>query len=374
MAIESLSRNQETAWRERHLPQVEQVAEGTWAIPVPIPNNPLVYTYCYALAEDSGVSLIDPGWDGAEQLEALTSGLASIGYSLSEVNGVAITHYHRDHIGLVPAIVAANSDIWLAIHGQDLKSLRSFRDRQKSMRTGAAVGHDVAAEYGVPAERRAEINGPSPKDRAKNSAKDKKDKAGRPSSYQVPAMPEGITLLADGSPLPLSGRTVTGMWTPGHTYGHTSFRETNSSGELFYSGDHVLPTITPNIGLDSGFLTHSLANYLASLQRMSELGADTTVLPAHGFRFTGLRDRATEIADHHATRLDEVRARAAETDDHSVYSIAQGMHWARGFEALHDFNLYAALAETAAHMYYLDMPVGGHAVSDETPDRLDVEL
>jgi hypothetical protein len=37
--------------------------------------------------------------------------------------------------------------------------------------------------------------------------------------------------------------------------------------------------------------------------------------------------------------------------------MCRGMQWARGFDGLDGFQLYAALMETAAHMHYLDMPV-----------------
>jgi hypothetical protein len=81
------------------------------------------------------------------------------------------------------------------------------------------------------------------------------------------------------------------------------------------------------------------------------------VAPAHGYRFEGLQVRADQLTAHHGQRLDELRARAQQTDDHSVYSMCRGMQWARGFDGLDGFQLYAALMETAAHMHYLDMPV-----------------
>ena len=62
MPIETLSPQQSHAWKDRVLPAVEEVAEGVWAIPVPIPNNPLVFTYCYAIADGAGVaSVLDDG-------------------------------------------------------------------------------------------------------------------------------------------------------------------------------------------------------------------------------------------------------------------------------------------------------------------------
>ena len=52
-----LSAAQAQAWKDRVLPVPEQIAEGTWAIPVPIPDNPLRYTYSYLLAADDGVAV-----------------------------------------------------------------------------------------------------------------------------------------------------------------------------------------------------------------------------------------------------------------------------------------------------------------------------
>ncbi|WP_210603374.1 MBL fold metallo-hydrolase [Brevibacterium oceani] len=364
MAIESLSAEQSAAWKDRVLPPVERVAEGVWAVPVPIPNNPLVYTYCYAIADGSGVVLIDPGWDGKNQYRALTSALADLGFTVADIHGIAITHYHRDHIGLVPALLAENPDAWVAMHGEDLRSIKRFYTNAVDMGTGVDPNLNIARAYGVPEDRWAEVEslqvGSSKAGRSAKTGKSAEaGEATDPMSLYRQAMsrlPETIHVLDDGTELPLDDGTITAMWTPGHTYGHSTF--VRADDDLLFSGDHVLPTITPNIGLDSGAITHSLGDYLRSLEKLAQLDANVAVLPAHGFRFTGLHDRKVELVEHHHERLDEIRARMDATDDHSVYSIAQGLHWSRGFDSLHNFNLFAALAETAAHMHYLGIDLG----------------
>ncbi|UVI35656.1 MBL fold metallo-hydrolase [Brevibacterium spongiae] len=362
MAIETLSSRQSAAWKDRVLPPVEKVAEGVWAAPVPIPNNPLVYTYCYAIADGSGVVLIDPGWDGKDQYLALTSALADLGFKPTDIHGIAITHYHRDHIGLVPALLAKNPSAWIAMHGEDLRSIKRFYTNAVDLGTGIDPNINIARAYGVPEDRWGEVEslqvGSS---RAKDAneaggAKDPKREALSFYQQALRQMPETVRVLDDGTELPLADGTVRALWTPGHTYGHSAF--VRDDDNLLFSGDHVLPTITPNIGLDSGAITHSLGDYLRSLEKIAQLDEDVSVLPAHGFRFSGLHDRKAELVDHHHERLDEIRARMEATDDHSVYSIAQGLHWSRGFDSLHNFNLFAALAETAAHMHYLGIDLG----------------
>lgn len=352
MAIETLSSAQSAAWKDRVLPAVEKVAEGVWAIPVPIPNNPLVYTYCYAIADGSGLILIDPGWDGKDQYLALTSALESLGFTVANVHGIAITHYHRDHIGLVPALLHKNPDMWVAMHGEDLHSIKRFFTQSVDLGTGIDPSINIAQAYGVPEDRWAEVES------LQVGSKKGKGTAGSKDDFALlmGSMPDSITILDDGAALPLESGSIRALWTPGHTYGHSVF--VRDEDQLLFSGDHVLPTITPNIGLDSGAITHSLDDYLGSLDKIGDLDADVAVLPAHGFRFQGLHDRKQELIEHHQQRLGEITERMEATEDHSVYSIAQGLHWSRGFESLHNFNLFAALAETAAHMHYMDIDVG----------------
>ena len=88
------------AWRDRVLPPVEQVRPGLWSVPVPIPDNPLRYTLCYAFTSDGGAVLVDPGWDSENGRKALSAGLAAAGMSPRDVTGMIATHVHPDHHGL----------------------------------------------------------------------------------------------------------------------------------------------------------------------------------------------------------------------------------------------------------------------------------
>lgn len=337
-----LSSAQAQAWKDRVLPAPEQIADGTWAIPVPIPNNPLRYTYSYLLAADDGVAVIDPGWDGAARLEALLDGLRWAGFAPTDVIGIVVTHYHRDHLGLVPSLLKLQPHAWLALHPHDIASVEAFRSRASRATPDSLLS--LSENFGIPESRVNEL------------AEVFVGNAGSADKTVFAFDWPGAMLdVDDGMLLPIEGRRIRVLWTPGHTFGHIALHDEET--HTFFSGDHVLPGISPNIGLDVTSISHSLGDYLTSLERMKGLPDEVSVAPAHGFRFSGLQFRAEQLTAHHDQRLDELRTRAAETHDQSVYSMCRGMQWARGFEGLSGFQLYAALMETAAHMHYLDMRV-----------------
>ena len=71
-------------------------------------------------------------------------------------------------------------------------------------------------------------------------------------------------LLEHGDLVPLPGRRLRAVWTPGHTPGHLCLHE--EAGNLLLTGDHVLPRISPNIGLQPHAAEPPLAAYLRSLE------------------------------------------------------------------------------------------------------------
>ena len=98
-------------------------------------------------------------------------------------------------------------------------------------------------------------------------------------------MPEPDVLLNDGDDIDLPGRRLRVVWTPGHTPGHICLHDADH--DLLLTGDHLLPRITPNIGLAPGGPGSPLHGYLASLRRLR--GYDSAeALPAHEYRFRGI--------------------------------------------------------------------------------------
>lgn len=140
---------QREAWANKVLPPVEQVRDGLWSIPVPMPDNPLRYVLVYALALDDGLALIDVGWDHEQSWQALVDGIASIGYHISEVRYAAITHLHPDHFGLAPRLRQV-SGATLAMHVADATLLGYHGPEQT--RDDISGWNLQLSELGAPAE------------------------------------------------------------------------------------------------------------------------------------------------------------------------------------------------------------------------------
>ena len=113
-----------------------------------------------------------------------------------------------------------------------------------------------------------------------------------------------------GEQLPIGRFEFEVWWTPGHSPGHICFLERGK--KFILTGDHVLPTITPNISLHPQQQGNPLGDYIASLKRLEDLDVDT-VLPAHEYSFTDLRGRLREIEQHHDERLQRDDRRASAT-------------------------------------------------------------
>jgi glyoxylase-like metal-dependent hydrolase (beta-lactamase superfamily II) len=86
---------------------------------------------------------------------------------------------------------------------------------------------------------------------------------------------------------------------PGHADGHIAL----SRGGTLIAGDHLLPTISPAIGLYPESRPDPLGDYLASLERVIEL-RPRLVLPGHGAPIADPAGRAKELVEHHLERLD----------------------------------------------------------------------
>ena len=81
-------------------PAAEQLADGVYRIPLPMPGDHLKAVNVYALEEPGGLTLIDGGWAQPAARAALEAGLTAIGARPSAIKRVLVTHAHRDHYTL----------------------------------------------------------------------------------------------------------------------------------------------------------------------------------------------------------------------------------------------------------------------------------
>ena len=325
---------QRDAWRARVLPPVEQVRPGLWSVPVPIPDNPLRYTLSYAFTGDAGPLIVDPGWDSAAGRRALTAGLATAGVTPRDVAGIVVTHIHPDHHGL-SSWVREESGAWIAMHAAEAETLpaRIWPGQEPG------ADQDWLRGHGVPGDDAALLLVMDPAH----------------FSHALD-LPEPDRFVADGERLPLAGREVRAIWTPGHTPGHLCLHD--AAAGVLLTGDHLLPRISPNISVLSARDADPLSDYLASLDRTGSFGAEEA-LPAHEYRFRGLGLRSAALIAHHHDRAAEILQVIDRLGQPTAWAIASQLTWSRGWAALHGMMRRMALGETVAHLNYL---ITTHAV------------
>ncbi|MCT7351295.1 MBL fold metallo-hydrolase [Streptomyces sp. 15-116A] len=310
---------------------------GVRSIRVPIPDNPLGHTLVHVLDTDAGPILIDTGWDDPASWTTLTEGLTARGTSVAEIHGVVVTHHHPDHHGL-SGRVRESSGAWIAMHPADTAVVRRTREAPPERWFSYMAGKLTAA--GAPESHVAPL---------------RKAPGHRTLPGLTPALPDRE--IVPGELLDLPGRRLRAVWTPGHTPGHVCLHldeehpgRLPGNGRLF-SGDHLLPGITPHIGLyedpDDTTLTDPLGDYLDSLERVGRL-APAEILPAHQHPFTDAPARVADLLAHHAARLTGLLALL--TTPLTPWQLAERMTWNRPWPAIPHSSRTIAVSEAESHL------------------------
>ena len=321
---------QREAWLQRAMPPAEQLGQDLWSLPVPIPDNPLRYVSVYAFGTGDGLVLIDAGWGAEESWRALRDGLETIGAEVADVRGVLVTHMHFDHVGLAGRVRQA-SGAWIAMHPADqaVFARSDYRSAERAVTVEAEFLRGLGAS---PAEAAAAVG-----------------TAEQWEKFTTIALPD--RLLTDGELADVPGWKLRAVHTPGHTPGHLCFVDERS--RRLFSGDHVLPRITPNISVQRGAPPDPLGDYLDSLARTRDLDVDE-VLPAHEWRFRGLPGRVDAITAHHERRLAELLDAIRRGPGSTPWQLAGELTWSRPWDQYSGQMRIFAVTETAAHAHLLE--------------------
>jgi glyoxylase-like metal-dependent hydrolase (beta-lactamase superfamily II) len=310
------------AWER---PGAHEVAPGVHRIPLPLPGDALKAVNTYAISDGDAVVMIDGGWAMADSTATLERGLDEIGYRLKDVREFLVTHIHRDHYTQAIA-VRRITGAEVGLGEGEKASLDAVRE--------LTVHPDVASLHRAGAlELSAMLS-------RWDGERDLDD-------WEYPDR-----WLSDGLDVALRTRTLRVIATPGHTVGHVVFHDPGA-GALF-AGDHVLPHITPSIGVELVRPESPLRDYLTSLRLVLAM-PDARLLPAHGPVTESTHARVEELLAHHEQRLTATADAVAGGAD-TGFAVAGILGWTRRlrrFDELDMFNQMLAIHETVAHLEVL---------------------
>jgi glyoxylase-like metal-dependent hydrolase (beta-lactamase superfamily II) len=266
-------------------------------ITLPLATGPR-HVHCYLVDGtlfDTGIGLEAPPW---RELE---------------IERIAITHFHPDHVGGAEA-AAAESGAVVYQGGLDYAQCeRVWGSTDWPERIA-----DWFVTHGVPEPITRELI---------------EQGHAFASFIRFARDPE---LLYEGSEL--DGWTVLEL--PGHADGHIGFLRDG----VLVGGDHLLARITPAVGLYPESRPDPLGDYLASLERTIQL-APRIVYPGHGDPIEDAPGRARELIEHHRRRLDHTAAALAD-EPRSAYDVSLALFG----DDLAPTQRRFAVAETLSHL------------------------
>jgi glyoxylase-like metal-dependent hydrolase (beta-lactamase superfamily II) len=309
-----------------------EIEDSLWRIPLPLPFA-LRSVNVYLTADGAGGwTLFDAGLGLPADETALRAGLAAAGASLGDITALVLTHAHPDHIGLAGIVVAASG---CPVYMFPREAERMYRV-WGSYEEGAAdqVIPALQAMYrahGLTEDALATV--------APSTLKMRQ-------ILRLPPAPS-VVAVADGETLMFGGRRHTAIWTPGHADYHLCLLRDDA---VFFVGDHILPAITPNIGVYPDARPDPLRDYFESLARVRTAQA-RLVLPGHGHQFADVMTRVDELRAHHEERSAIlVEKLAAYPAGAQAWELASALFVGR-LRTPDDERF--ALVETVAHLEYL---------------------
>jgi glyoxylase-like metal-dependent hydrolase (beta-lactamase superfamily II) len=309
-------------------------------------------TWAY-LMDCQGWTLVDAGPRSA--LTALEEGLKALGRKLTDLERVIITHGHQDHDGnAYDLIKASGAQLWaheLYFHFLPYEHERTGLDRESPLHRAIFEIRSREEEW----YRRLS----NPAGHAYWSDQYQSYMAGH-RNILVEKLP--VHAIRDGEELGY----LRFLYTPGHAVDELCI---SLNGAVF-TGDHVLPQITPHPTFKQTYPEsilgtipaehrergehYGLACYLKSLGKVLGLDHHTTVFPAHRlfnhnrFHILNLR-RAQDIVRHHVRRLErviEVMEEGADTPAKVTEKLFPPRKLTGG-------GFFAAMSEVVSHLEVL---------------------
>jgi len=288
---------------------------------ITIPNPYFEQSNNVYLIKDEELALIDTGIDTDEAFDVLNKALAQAGFPIKGIKKIFITHKHPDHFGMASRI-QSESGAEVYIHRDDWEDVARFTERRDEVLEKYA---QTMLRWGVP-----------------KGAVDPVIELLKEGS--VIARSVKAQMLADGQAVPLGRQKIIVIHTPGHTQGSVCFRYKNT----LFTGDHLLPDYTPNIGATDALMSDMLKKYIQSLLKIRELDG-IEVLPGHGEQISNHKALIDSIIQHHEERKRAIVKILSDGIPRSAYQIALEL-----FGSLDSYHVMLGAGEVHAHLEDLE--------------------
>ncbi|MGP3667129.1 MAG: MBL fold metallo-hydrolase [Candidatus Bathyarchaeota archaeon] len=315
--------------------KVKLLFPGLFQIKLPLPSNPLGYVNLYLIEDEGKLALIDVGFNNRCVFKELCLQLSEAGFSIKDLEKVFVTHFHPDHSGLLLKLRSI-PNLKLILHTVQINVLKRR----------LLVGNDWYSsgkffmENGFPKKLLLSMG--------LKFRLDLKNVLAYKNLFNQLAHPQ-LTIRDDN--VKIGNFKFKIFWTPGHAKEHVCFYEAEK--RFIIVGDHLLPTITPNI-FTFARNENPLSDYLKSLSRIEFFDVEH-VLPGHEEVFKAFKERIQQTKTHYMQRLNEVLS-IVSMGKFTAYHIASEIRWNLPYLSWESYPLlqkFLAMGETLAYLNFL---------------------
>lgn len=299
--------------------------------PTPFPQVPTANAW---LLEVDPLTVIDTGTTFRPAWDAFQARIAELGHQVTDIKRVLITHGHPDHAGLARAI-QNRSGARVYIHEGDVRKITEIPS--DSARTAQERYDAYYRILGMPEAFLRYMH----------------QMAETALRIQKPV--DAVEILHDGDRFDLGPFSLEVVACPGHTPGCVCFHVPEH--RILFSGDHLLPKISPNPVLELGVegaeerpwegKFRSLVRYLESLARTRAMDV-ATVLPGHDDAISDHHRLTDQLYRFHAIRSHKI-LQAMMGGEATVYELTRQL-----FPDRERMELFLSVSEVVGHLEVLE--------------------
>lgn len=305
------------------------MAEGVYRITLPLPGKKPGPVNVYLFIGKTHTALLDTGT--ARTYGILCRALAERGLSCEDIDRIVLTHSHVDHYGAARKILRAS--------GSPIEVAANF-EKTTSIATGLGVSKETMAGFlalmGVPWPVRNAM-------RVLSSVFSLLGDRCRVTAF-----------IREGDVIQMGDYRLRVIETPGHTVDSVSLYHEGTG--ILFSGDHILPHITPNafVMLEEGkYLPSRLSQreFYRSVDKVAGF-APATIYPAHGKPIDDFQSTREMYVANFKEREEYIMAIVRRGEKKTVYAIARELFTNLNTARL-PLEIFLAVSEVYTHLQVL---------------------